>query len=275
MRSRKRFLIICGIFLAVLTLSLKIFLTSIYRLPVLMYHSIGYTSDKSDRRVIAPEVFAKQMKYLNDKGYNVIPIREAVRYIEEKKMPPPRTVAITLDDGYEDNYKYAYPVLKRYRIPATIFVITNLVGKSSFMDWDEIKELASSGIVDIESHTLSHPWLTGLDDKKLKEELVESKRVLELNLGKDIDFLCYPMGGYNERVKVFARAAGYKAAFATKPTRLAPNYDIYEIKRVRISPAANNLLVYRIKVSGYHAFFRVIHDDYKHIPYIIWKKRRF
>ena len=81
------------------------------------------------------------------------------------------------------------------------------------------------------------------------------------------------MGSYDERVKTAAKAAGYKAGFATKPTRISPNYDAYEIKRVRISPTANNLFVFWIKVSGYHAFFRIIQNDYKDIPKIIWRKK--
>lgn len=272
MRLRKRLIVVFGVFLIALILALNIFLHSIYRLPVLMYHSIDYTSDKNDRMTVSPEVFARQMGYLHDKGYNVIPLEKAVWYIETKTRPPSKTVAVTIDDGYENNYTYAWPALKKYDIPATIFVIVGLVGKEGFMEWPEIKELADSGIIDIESHTISHLWLTGLDDISLKYELVESKRILEGHLGKDIKFLCYPMGGYDERVKKAVRDAGYKAAFATKPTMLAPGHDIYEIKRVRISPTANNLFVFKIKVSGYHAFFRVIQNDYKDIPKVLWRK---
>ena len=273
MRLSKRSLFTFGIFLIAFVFTLSIFLNSVYRLPILMYHSIDYTSDKNNRLTISPEAFARQMGYLHDKGYNVIPLEKAVWYIETKATPPSKTVAITIDDGYENNYTYAYPVLKKYHIPVTIFVIVGLVGKEGFMNWDEIKELSDSGIIDIESHSISHPWLTGLDDEKLKDELVKSKSILEHNLNKPIEFLCYPMGGYDERVKLAVKAAGYKAAFATKPTRVSPNYDIYEIKRVRISPNINNLLAFRIKTSGYHAFFRVIQNDYKDIPYLLWKRK--
>ncbi len=270
MRLNKRFLIVIGIFLTIaFALSAKIFLDSIYRLPILMYHSIDYTLDKQNRLVVFPEIFEKQMKYLHDHGYNVVPLDKAVSYIVSAKHPPPKTVALTIDDGYENNYKYAYPILKKYHIPATIFVIINKIGNDKdFMNWNEIKEMSDSGIIDIESHTVSHPWLTSLDDASLKNELIESKRILKEKLGKDINFLCYPMGVYDERVKSATQAAGYKAAFGTKPTRLSPNYDIYEIKRVRISPTANNQFVFAIKLSGYHAFFKIIKNDYKDIPYV-------
>ncbi|MBI5144516.1 MAG: polysaccharide deacetylase family protein [Candidatus Omnitrophica bacterium] len=273
MRISKRFLIAAVIIVFAAAISFKIFLDSIYRLPVLMYHSIDYTSDRKDRMTVPPDVFAKQMKYLSDKRYNVIPLEKAVEYIEREERPPRNTVAITIDDGYANNYTYVYPVLKRYHIPATIFIIVNMVGEEGFLNWDKIKEMSDSGIIDIESHTMSHTWLTGLDDARLRSELMDSKRILEGGVGKEIKYLCYPMGAYNEHVKSAVKAAGYKAAFATKPTRLSPNYDICEIKRVRISPAANNLFVFVIKISDYHSFLRVIQNDYKDIPYLLWKRK--
>ena len=273
MRVSRRFSIIFAIIFFAVIISFKVFLDSIYRLPVLMYHSIDYTSDRKDRMTVSPDVFTKQMKYLADKRYNVIPLEKAVEYIERRITPPRHTVAITIDDGYANNYRYAYPVLKKYRIPTTIFVIVNLVGEKGFLNWRQIREMSDSGIIDIESHTMSHPWLTGLDDAGLKNELVESKRILEDRLGKEIKYLCYPMGAYNAHIKSAVREAGYKAAVVTKPTRLSPNYDIYEIKRVRISPTANNPFVFVIKLSGYHAFFRIIQNDYKDIPYLLWKRR--
>jgi len=239
-----------------------------------MYHSIDYTSDKTIRMVISPDIFAEQMKYLHDNKYNVVPLEKAVSYIKDRKRPPAKMLAITFDDGYENNYKYVYPVLKRYNIPATIFIITDMVGTEGFLSWDEIKKMSDSGLVDIESHTRSHLWITGLGDKLLKEELEGSKRILEKALGKDVNYLCYPMGGYDERVKSAAKQFGYKAAFATKPTRLFQNFDVYEIKRVRISPTSDNMFVFAIKLSGYHAFFRAIHNDYRNIPSVTWKKRR-
>jgi peptidoglycan/xylan/chitin deacetylase (PgdA/CDA1 family) len=266
MHRRTKLIIAVLIILVAAAIGTRVFFASIYRFPVLMYHSIDYATDKKDRMVVSPEAFDRQMKFLRDHKYNVVTVDEAVAYIGQKKTPPARTVAITMDDGYEDNYKYAYPILKKYRIPVTIFVIVDKIGADDFLNWKEIKEMSASGIIDIESHTMSHPFLTGIDDKKLAEEMALSKRTLEKELGRNIKFICYPMGVYNEHVKSMARQAGYEAGFATKPTRLAPNYDAYEIKRVRISPTANNLFVFWIKLSGYHSFYKVVHDDYKGMP---------
>ncbi|MCX5685848.1 MAG: polysaccharide deacetylase family protein [Candidatus Omnitrophica bacterium] len=274
MIRRVRLIILCGVFLVLSAVAFGIFLNSIYRLPVLMYHSVDYTSDKKDRITIPPEVFAKQMKFLHDSKYNVVPLDKAVSYIAQKKRPPSKTAAITFDDGYENNYKNVFPVVKEYHIPVTIFIITGMIGKDGYLNRKEIKEMSDSGIVDIESHTKTHLWITGLGDKVLEDELEGSKNTLENMLGKKVDYLCYPMGGYDERVKEAVRRAGYKAAFATKPTRLLPVYDLYEIKRVRISPAANNLFVFYIKLTGYHAFFRVVMNDYLDIHSLFPKGKK-
>lgn len=273
MRLRKTTLILFGIFLVVSAVSLKIFLDSIYRIPVLMYHSIDYTADKSDKMTIQPDMFERQMKFLRDYKYNVVPLEKAVAYIKLDKMPPSNTVAITIDDGYENNYTHAYPILKKYHIPVTIFIITDHVDRPGFMTWSQIKEMSDSGIVDVESHTRSHPFLQyDISDEALKNELAGSKDVLEKKLDKRIRYVCYPMGGYNERVKEAVKKAGYEAAFATKPKTLFRKPDLYAIKRVRISPSTNNLFVFYLKLTGYHAFVRVVQSDYKEIPYTLWKK---
>ncbi len=254
-RTNKRFIVVTGIVLAAL-FAFIVILESSYRLPILMYHSISRPGGASDKLSVTPEAFARQVKYLSDKGYNVIALAEAVAYIRDKRRPPRKTVAITIDDGYENNFASAYPALKMYDVPATIFIITGKVGSEGFMTWDEIKEISRSGVVDIESHTRSHKWLTGLDDGALKDELEGSKRILESRLGKRVDYLCYPMGGYDERVASVAMAAGYKAAFGTKPKKGYSKDDLYAIARIRISQTADNLFVFAIKISGYYNFFK-------------------
>ena len=273
MKSNKRTSILLVIFLAVFCVSSKIFLDQVYRLPILMYHSIDRVSDKNDRMSVSPDVFERQMKFLRDNKYNVIPLDKAVSYIKEGKRPPAKTISITIDDGYSNNFTNAYPVLKKYNLPATIFVITNLVGKEGFMTWDEIKEMSDSGLIDIESHTKNHHWLQHLDDGTLEDELKGSKDILEHRLGKPVRYLCYPMGNYDERVKRFTKACGYEAAFATKPKRLLRlSYDLYEIKRVRISRSSNNMFVFFLKTSGYHAFSKMFKSENKDIPYTLWQK---
>lgn len=271
MRRSSRFLItVIGIAAIVFA---AIALHDAYRMPILMYHSVGFADDHADRRVVSPEAFERQMRYLHDAGYRVITLEEAVGYLARRDPPPRKTIAITFDDGLANNHRYAYPVLKRFGIPATIFVIVGSVGKEPFLTWGEIEEMVRSGIVDIESHTVSHGWLTGLDDDSLRRELTESKRVLEERLGRPVRYLCYPMGGYDERVKAAAKSAGYEAAFATKPLRSTRGDPLYEIKRIRISPTADSIFVFRLKLSGYHAFFRIAQENCKELMNVLWKRK--
>ncbi|MDD5771469.1 MAG: polysaccharide deacetylase family protein, partial [Candidatus Omnitrophica bacterium] len=105
-------------------------LASIYQPPVLMYHSVNPKSDPVlYRLIVTPEAFAKQMEFLKRHNYNVVPLETIGRLLVENKKVPFKTVAITFDDGYEDNYTYAYPVLKKMGFPATIFVIYDEVGR--------------------------------------------------------------------------------------------------------------------------------------------------
>lgn len=266
-------LIIAAAILAVAFVSVKIFLDAAYRMPILMYHSIDYSDAKKNKLIVSPEAFEMQIRYLTENGYRVVALDKAVSYMEKRRRAPAKTVAITFDDGYDDNYKYVYPILKKYNVPATIFVPTDSIGKEGFLTWPQIHEMSDSGLVDIESHTKSHQFLTGCSDAQLKDELEGSKAVLEKKLKKSVKFLCYPMGNFDERVKAAARLAGYKAAFATKPRTLFPTYDLYEIKRVRISPTSDTPFVFSVKLSGYQAFIKSIQTEGDEIPKLLWKKK--
>jgi peptidoglycan/xylan/chitin deacetylase (PgdA/CDA1 family) len=231
------------------------FMKNAYVLPVLMYH---YVDDKSaeSKLSVSPADFEAQMKFLHDHRYNVIGPNQVVEYMQKKAKVPPKTVAITFDDGTYDLYKYAYPVLKKYAFPATVFIITDKIGETGWLGWPEIYEMSNSGLVTIGSHTKSHKWLPTMGSVKLRDELVDSKRILEKWLRKKVDYLCYPIGAYNERVKRLVKEAGYRAAFATNPGRFRPGNDIYAIKRVKISRTSRNQFVFAVEISGYYTWFK-------------------
>jgi len=256
MRLRK--LVALAAFIVVVTITMRMFLALIYVPAILTYHSID-GNEQVTKLSVCPEGFARQMDYFYKHKYNVASLEEIVNLIKEKKRIPPKTISITFDDGLKNNFTCAYPILKKYNFPATIFVITNIIGTEGYVSWDDIKEMDKNNIT-IGSHTNLHLWLPDLNDEKLKEELVNSKEILEKNLGKKIDFLAYPLGAHDERVKKFARDAGYKAACGTNPGFKKRWDDIYALKRVRISRTSDNMFVLWFETNGYYTLVKEIRD---------------
>jgi peptidoglycan/xylan/chitin deacetylase (PgdA/CDA1 family) len=224
--------------------------------PVLMYHSIH--ADQDTTLFVSPEVFEKQMEFLHRYNYNVVGPDKVIAYMTKKEAMPPRTVAITVDDGFYNFYKYGYPVLKKYNFPAAIFIITDKIGKPGRLGWNELREMSGSGLITIGSHTKSHPWLpeASVDEKKLNDEIVVSKNILEKGLGKKLDYICYPNGGYNDLIKETAKKAGYKGGFTTNPTRYSAIDDIYAIRRLKMSSSSVNPITLWGKISRYYAWFK-------------------
>jgi peptidoglycan/xylan/chitin deacetylase (PgdA/CDA1 family) len=140
-------------------------------------------------------------------------------------------------------------------------VIVDKIGRTGWIGWKEAKEMSDSGVITIGSHTMSHAWLPDTDERSLKRELGDSKKILENRLGRPVDFLSYPLGGYDERVEKAARDAGYLCAITTDPGRLKSNNNIFAIKRVRISRTADNLFVFWIKTCGWYTWIKEHRDE--------------
>ena len=257
---KKKLFITITLFIAVIAIGAVTFLRTAYNVPVLMYHSID-NNDKTTKLSVSPESFARQMKFLHDRQYNVVGLDKVVSYMQNKEKVPPRTVAITFDDGLYNNYENAYPVLKKYGIPATMFIIVKKIGQPGYMGWKEIKEMADSGVITIGSHTVSHLWLPAMGTKELTYELRASKEALENKTGKKVDILCYPIGAHNDRVKRFSKEAGYMCGVATNPGHSSPSDDIFAIKRIKISRTSDNLFAFWVEASGYYTWIKERRDD--------------
>ncbi len=256
MKKNRKKLSVFGLSLltAVVICALALSAGTAHVVPILMYHSIDH-NDKTSGLSVSPESFARQMEFLSKNRYNVIPLEKAVAYIEKKEIPPPKTVAITFDDGLENNYKSAYPVLKKYNLPAAMFIIVNRVGAPGFMTWDEIKEISDSGIVTIGSHTRTHFWLLGSDKRFLEDEVVNSKKILEEKLGKKVNLFCYPMGAFDAESRRAVIDAGYTCAVSTNPENVSPD-DIYAIKRIKISHSSDNLFIFWAETTRLYTWFK-------------------
>ncbi|WP_073088893.1 polysaccharide deacetylase family protein [Selenomonas ruminantium] len=199
---------------------------------VLNYHKIDYTFISL---AVRPEDFENQMKYLRDNGYHTITPDELYDALAGNGQLPENPVMITFDDGYEDNYNNAYPILKKYGFKATIFVVTGFLDrhKKGYLSWDQAREMNKNGI-NIESHTVNHRSMTDLTDDELRAELVDSKKKAETELGHAVNYIAYPTGTYNLHIAQMVKEAGYKAAFTIKYGNVDKASNIFALERVPI-----------------------------------------
>ncbi len=137
-------------------------------------------------------------------------------------------VVITFDDGYADNYTTVFPLLKKYNMKATIFLITDMIGTEGHLTEQQIKEMSASGLVHFGSHTVSHPRLDTLTEYGMREELLHSKEILEELTGKEISALAYPNGVYSDKAEQLSAALGYRFAYTTD----APSEQYYPNTRL-------------------------------------------
>lgn len=237
-----------------------LFLRSIYAVPILMYHNIDQHY-KESKLSVSPESFERQMRFLRKHGYNIVSLEELVELLSSEKPLPYKTIAVTFDDGYKNNYTAAFCVLKKYNIPASVFVVADKVGKAGYLSWEELKEMSDSGI-DIGSHTLSEPYLPEIEDKsRLKKEIFESRHRLKSRIPQAGGFFAYPGGGFDKEIRRMVIEAGYKGACATNPGRKYPSHDRYGLKRMRISRTSDNLFVFWIESSGFYTWIKEHRDE--------------
>ena len=201
---------------------------------------------------IDPTDFDWQMKYLVDHGYHTISPDELYDFMEGTGTLPDRPVLITFDDGYVDNYTNAYPILKKYNLKATIFIVTGFVSsRKGYLTWDQLREMEQHGIM-AQSHTVTHAPLPELPDERIREELVESKRTAEAELGHPIDFIAYPTGVHDLHIVSIAKAAGYRGGFTVKYGNVDRSSNVYALERVPVfrTSATNVDFVDRLRYTS-------------------------
>lgn len=225
-----------------------------YTVPVLLYHQVNQSTEvRAD--TVSPSVFQWQMRYLRDRGYTVIPLEKLVAIINNRQPLPRRAVVLTFDDGYENNFTNAFPVLKSYSYPAMIFISAGLVGTPGLLTWDKIKEMQLSGI-SFGSHGMKHHYLPEVSDDLRREEIFASKKNIETQLGRCVDIYAYAVGGFNDNIQSMVRAAGYKAAMTTNRGYDRFNRSLYQMQRIKVTDRDRTSFVFWAKLSGYYNLFR-------------------
>ena len=211
---------------------------------ILMYHAV--TADRASTRDVIPAArFARQMRWLERRGYRVLSLAELAEHRRAHRLPPPRSVAITFDDGFADFAELALPVLRRHRFPASVFLVTSAVGAR--MEWDAASELHGRPLlswrdvgqldesdVRMGSHTRTHARLTGLPAAALHAELAGSRDDLDRMVPNPLHALTYPYGSYDEAARSAAEGAGYELALGVRPGLNRPSTTSSELRRISV-----------------------------------------
>jgi len=221
---------------------------------VLAYHRIG--EPKGDHvPTVTPEVFAYQLRYLQRHRYHVVDFGTLVEMIRTGRSLPARAVALTFDDGYEETYTVAMPQLHRCGFCATVFLAPAEVGRPGFVTWEQARQLAGDGFT-IGSHTMHHMFLPHASLDLIRQELADSKQILERELGREIAWLSYPIGGYTAEVQRIARAVGYQAACTTNRGVSKRSQDVFAIRRIKMTERDRQPFSLWAKLSGFYDLFR-------------------
>jgi len=239
------------------------------RYPVLMYHKVGYPAACQDENYlnVSSRSFRRQMQILYRLGYRTRPLAEIAKALQAGYKLPPRTFAITFDDGYRCVWESALPILQELNFTATMFVVSGCVGSANLwdldtihpqaelMDWHEVRQLHAAGW-EIGGHTCSHPRLTLMDAQAAFEEISRNKTHLETQLKCAIHTFCYPYGDTNRQVADLARKAGYTAACTIRSGLASTRHNPLLLPRVKVYHEGILDLLYRVLLRPYMPTFR-------------------
>lgn len=193
--------------------------------PVLMYHAVSDDCWGIQELFVSPSEIEKQLAYLSDNGYTTITFEDLPRLNEIEKP-----VMLTFDDGYLDNYTELFPLLKQYNAKATVFIITDAIYSEKYLKADQIKEMSDSGLVSIQSHTVTHAQLGEMSEEQIVNELELSRLAVCRLTGKEPFVLCYPYGS-NSDLSREVTSRYYSFGLIMSGARYVTGNDPYYIAR--------------------------------------------
>ncbi len=198
-------------------------------IPVLMYHAVSDNRWGIDSLFVSPSAMEEQLRYLTENGYTPIWFEDLANVNRIEKP-----IILTFDDGYGDNYTELLPLLKKYNVKATVFMITGSIGKTHYLTAEQLGEMSQSGLISVQSHTVTHEFLSTRSAAQLEEELVQSKLTLTRITGKEPFVLCYPTGKYSD-VSLAATAEHYQFGLLMSGKTYVTGEDPLKICRKYIS----------------------------------------
>lgn len=205
------------------------------RLPVLMYHHIqtedAAKADKQTGLTTYTDFFQKQMQYLKDKGYNIATMNDLINFFDNGTPVPAKSVLLTFDDGYEDFYTDAYPILQNLGFKATMFVPTGLMNNPDYLSWDQITQM--NGPILFANHTWSHKNVEVSTSTMQYEISTADTQLADHGLNSPKVF-AYPYGLGTTASISYLNSLGYKAAFTTVPGNILCKKQRFSLPRIRI-----------------------------------------
>lgn len=233
---------------------------------ILMYHRIGHRP--GDGLTVSPELFEKQLEYLRKNNFQTISLLDWYNSVKNGEKLPAKSVILTFDDGYKDNWDIAAPLLQKYGFTATVFMVAEQIGKinnwdighsqrygAELMSKEELSRWLQMGC-QVESHGVQHLAWTNLTKEQMMAEASQSKKILEEELGIKIHFFCYPYGLLNDQSKEVLKKVGYLGALAILhgASWKTDPIDFFALPRIKISER-DHLFKFSWKVSSLHNLF--------------------
>jgi peptidoglycan/xylan/chitin deacetylase (PgdA/CDA1 family) len=210
--------------------------------PVVLYHHIQpmeiATLLGHAPLTVDSFIFDDQIKYLKEHGYHASSADDLVQALENRQPLPEKSVIITIDDGYDDNYTYAFLTAKKYEFLMNFMIPTSLINKAGYMNWDHLREMRTSEYARIYNHTASHAPLGLISQAQIDQELATSSAAFKTELGLETNIFTYPYGSYSPLAIQELKKHGFTAAFTTDPGQQECLSSIMQLKRVRVGNAA-------------------------------------
>lgn len=207
------------------------------KIPIIMYHYVEYVKDAKDiirkKLSISPLLFEQHLSTLKDAHYETYFVKDVPHILDGTINYSTRSAILSFDDGYEDFYTDVFPLLKKYNMRATLYIITNYIGKKGFLSEVQIRELIDSDLVEIGSHTTDHVYLKVSPKDYADKQILESKKMLEDTFGIKVKTFAYPYGAFNEYTVGAVEQMGYTAAVSVIPGLIQSKNNLFFLSRLR------------------------------------------